>query len=117
MTSPEPLFPAALNPYDLTVPAQLLYPGTMHKRTGWQKAEVKLGSGEDAATLTVTSWTGCEVRCPGRGDHGKGSAIWLSVPCDNLPHCHSCECGDSHVFPISVQQVAGLLAALRPVLP
>lgn len=98
--------------FGLTAPRRLLYPGIRHARTGIRQREVTLGDGSGAATLGVDTWTGCEKGCAGSGDHGAGRSVWLSVPCDSLPHCHSCECGSDHLLAVSDEQLAALKAAL-----
>lgn len=69
-------------PFDLIAPVNLLkpayYPGSKGRPTVVQV-------NDDAK---VTRW-----------DYVDGSTLLtLEVKCQEMPHCHSCECGDSHFF-------------------
>ena len=101
-----------LRAYDLQPPARLLVPGP-HKRRNYRERLVKLGSGEDAATLVIATWDAC---LPGCTDHDlhydAGRSVRLKVPCDALPHCQYCECGDGHTLLLTDEQFAELQAAL-----
>jgi hypothetical protein len=115
MTEPMPRPAATLAPFDLIVPAQLLVPGAPHDGRRVSEREVRFGAGEDAAVLTVTTWGRCRPGCRGggaRSTHEAGSDVRLKVPCENMPHCHSCECGDSHDFVLLPEHVAKLKGIL-----
>lgn len=99
-------------PFDLQPPARLLLPD-MHKRRNFRTRTVRLGTGKDAATLEVMTWDKCLSTCTApASSHEAGRSVQLKVPCDSLPHCHYCECGDSHSFLVADEQVRELLAAL-----
>lgn len=100
--------------YDLQAVARLLMPWP-HERRNLCTRLVKLGSGEDAATLEITTWDKCAPRCTGGGpgaSHDAARSVMLRVPCNGLPHCQSCECGSDHSLAVTDEQVRELLAAL-----
>jgi hypothetical protein len=106
---------AGLEPFGLAAPAKLLVPGPPHNRRNHRVASIKIGAGEDAATVEVTTWDRCHDGCHGSpiSGHEAGRAVTLKVPCENLPHCQSCECGDGHRFTLTDEDVA----ALKGILP
>lgn len=109
---PEPLVPASVAAYGLEPPARLLMPGFVPVCGDRRTQIVKLGNGSDAAELQVRTWGSC----PGCGAHPLGAdagrTVYLKVPCDALPHCTACECGNGHGILLADGQVAELRAAL-----
>ncbi len=103
--------PYDITAFDLQAPARLLMPHP-HKRQNFRSQVVDLG---DGAVLGVSSWDRCVPGCSGLSGlhgHGAGRVVKLSVPCDNLPHCQSCECGTAHEFVLTDEQVAALKGIL-----
>jgi hypothetical protein len=103
-----------LVPYDLQPLARMLVPYP-HKRRNLRIGGVRIGSGEDAATLEVVTWDacapGCTVPVPG-ASHDAGRSVTLKVPCESLPHCQYCECGSGHTFAVSEEQIRQLKGLL-----
>lgn len=95
-------------PYDLQPPAQLLYPGRLHDRESAATRQVAIDDGDldDAPTVTVTRFGQCRTGCGGTGSHEPGRLIYLTVPCDALPHCRDCECGTEHKFYLTDETAA-----------
>lgn len=109
MTTP----PYGLQPFDLQVPWRLLYPGRPHDRKASTRT-VELGSEGGKATLELLQWGHCRPGCTGMGGtaHEAGHRLILRVPCENMPHCHSCECGDGHNIYLTAEQETALKALL-----
>ena len=103
-----------LVPYDLQMPARMLVPYP-HKRRNFRARTVTLGqhgAGENAE-LEIWTWDACAPGCDAPvPSHDAGRSVRLQVPCENLPHCHYCECGSKHEFLLADGQVSELLAAL-----
>ena len=106
-----PLGPYGLVPYDLQAPMSLLMPGGMHDRVH-RRREVALGNEADGALLEIVEWDSCRPSCNARGSHKSGHRLTLRVPCDSMPHCHSCECGDGHSIYLTGEQETALKGAI-----
>ena len=85
--------PAAIRPFDLTPPAKILVPRILCRDASYDVRELPLGAGEDAPLIVRTDYGACKAGCC-----EARVTVQLSVPCDSLPHCHSCECGSDHRF-------------------
>jgi hypothetical protein len=111
---PDPDIQRGLVPYDLVPPSRLLTPWP-HQRRNIATATAELGHGDTAVTVEVTTWDACQPGCTGGGpaaDHQAGRVITLAVPCDSLPHCHTCECLDGHRTYLTATDLATLKAIL-----
>ena len=84
---------AAIHPYDLSAPAKLLVPRIRCRDAAYDVREMPLGAGQDAPLIVRTDDGACKAGCC-----EARVTVQLSVPCDSLPHCHSCECGSDHRF-------------------
>lgn len=98
---------AGLTPYDLTAPTRVLVPMYHHLGQPHDTKTLILGQGEGAARLTRHDWGAC-----GQGCHDAETYVVLSVPCDNMPHCGTCECGDGHEHRLSDDEIRQLKALL-----
>jgi hypothetical protein len=97
-----------LAPYDLTAPARVLIPRFRCAGTSHDQQVVFLGSGDDAPRIVRHYYGACKNGCC-----AADTAIVLSVPCDDMPHCSTCECGDGHEHRLSDDEIR-LLKALLP---
>lgn len=111
MTGSEPRITPKLKPYDLQAAAAVLF-GPQHARTHSEKVA---WIGSEAEThrpeIRVLEWGKCKPGCPvtsPMASHEPGSKVTVIVPCESLPHCHSCECGTSHYIDLTPDQVANL---------
>ena len=88
--------------YDLKPPAKSL--DHLITRTA-ERTEVELNEG---AVLRRTYRAACAGGCC-----AEGTVYQLVVPCDQMPHCHSCECGSEHYIYLSAEH----LGAIKGMLP
>jgi hypothetical protein len=96
-----------LRPYDLVAPTTVLVPAYHHAGQQHDTKTLILGQGDEAARFTRHDWAACGHRC-----HDAETYVVLSVPCDNMPHCATCECGGGHEHRLSdaeIQQIKGFL--------
>ena len=103
-----------LTPFDLQAPARLLTPATAHQHRSEIRREVRLGDGDAAPVLYVTTWNGCALACRGIGEHQRGIQQWIRLrwPCGDRTHCSSCECLPWHEVTLTPDMVAAVKAAL-----
>ena len=85
--------PGAIQAFDLAPPAKLLGALIRCRDASYDIRELALGTGEDAPAITRTDYGACKAGCC-----EAHVSVELHVPCDSLPHCHSCECGSDHRF-------------------
>jgi len=90
-------------PFGLTAPKRILVPRFRCAGTTHDKRVLILGAGEAAPRIVRHDYGGCP-----RGCCQPETAIVLSVPCDNLPHCIACECGDGHEYRLSGEEIRQL---------
>lgn len=81
--------------FGLQPPSRLLLP----KLGKPDRTELKLGY-SDEMTVVKNCWE--DGTC----------VIQFQVPCENLPHCHYCECGSEHLISVSAEQAAKLKGLL-----
>lgn len=93
-----------LPPCDLMAPAKVLVPVYHHIGQPHDIRTVILGSeGDDSPRFTRHDWDAC-----GEGCHDAETYLVLSVPCGNMPHCGTCECGDGHEHRLSEHEIRQL---------
>lgn len=89
-------------PYDLTAPARLLFPVyTPMREEGLRVERMQLGYGDPVVTFSMF-----------RHQDGR-TEYQVSVPCDNAPHCHYCECGTTHYANLTEEQAWALRRMLE----
>ena len=92
-----------LTPYDLTAPARILVPGFRCYGAPHDEQLLILGSEDDAPRIIRHDYGACK-----RGCCEAATTLVLSVPCPNMPHCQSCECGDGHEHRLSDEEIQHL---------
>jgi hypothetical protein len=102
------VYPYGLLPYDLEAPARVLIPRFRCAGTPHDERVLTLGSGDDAPRIVRHYYAACRNGCC-----AAETTVVLSVPCDNMPHCGTCECGDGHEHRLSDDEIR-LLKALLP---
>ena len=96
-----------IKPYGLIAPERVLVPAYHCHGQPHDTRTLIIDQGEERARFTRHDWGRCKNGC-----HEPETYVILSVPCDAMPHCGSCECGDSHEHTLSdeeIRQLKGLL--------
>jgi hypothetical protein len=96
-----------IKPYGLIAPQRVLVPKFHCMGRPHDTRTLILGQGEEHARFTRHDYGRCRNGCCEPGTY-----IVLSVPCDAMPHCGSCECGSEHERTLSdeeIRQLKGLL--------
>lgn len=81
-------------PFDLTAPSKILYPvyTPLREHTG-SVSVVPIGDENEAQFKRIICDDGTAMFC-------------IEIPCEDMNHCHTCECSAQHYIAVSADQAA-----------
>ena len=85
--------------HGLRPPEKILLPQFTPHRGGKVKVSTRVVELSGDASLRITSWPDART-------------VYLTVQCESMPHCHSCECGGDHSICLPEGKVAEIIQAL-----